>query len=121
MQSHLASIVMLLVTMVIWGSTFVVTKGVNEQVPPFTLALVRVAIGAVVLLACALIRQARGGNHSPWSALPWGTIDRHGADRCRAVLRGVQLLAHVHVRLAGSAGPELHPRDDGTGRGGVVA
>ncbi len=74
MQSHLASIVMLLVTMVIWGSTFVVTKGVNEQVQPFTLALVRVAIGAVVLLACALIRQARGGNHSPWSALPWRTI-----------------------------------------------
>jgi drug/metabolite transporter (DMT)-like permease len=74
MQSHLASIVMLLVTMVIWGSTFVVTKGVNVQVQPFTLALVRVAIGAVVLLACALIRQARGGNHSPWSALPWGTM-----------------------------------------------
>lgn len=74
MQSHLASIIMLLVTMVIWGSTFVVTKGVNEQVQPFTLALVRVAIGAVVLLGCALIRQARGGNHSPWSSLPWGTI-----------------------------------------------
>jgi drug/metabolite transporter (DMT)-like permease len=74
MQSHLGSIIMLLVTMVIWGSTFVVTKGVNEQVEPFTLALVRVAIGAVVLLGCALIRQARGGSHSPWSSLPWGTI-----------------------------------------------
>ena len=74
MQSHLASIIMLLVTMVIWGSTFVVTKGVNEQVQPFTLALVRVAIGAVVLLGCALIRQARGGSHSPWSSLPWRTI-----------------------------------------------
>jgi drug/metabolite transporter (DMT)-like permease len=65
---------MLLVTMVIWGSTFVVTKGVNEQVQPFTLALVRVAIGAIVLLGCALIRQARGSSHSPWSALPWGTM-----------------------------------------------
>ena len=30
MQSHLASILMLLVTMVIWGSTFVVTKGLVE-------------------------------------------------------------------------------------------
>jgi drug/metabolite transporter (DMT)-like permease len=74
MQSHLASIVMLLVTMVIWGSTFVVTKDVNEQVQPFALALVRVAIGAVVLMGCALVRQARGGNHSPWSALPWRTM-----------------------------------------------
>lgn len=74
MQSHLASILMLLVTMVIWGSTFVVTKGINEQVPPFTLAFVRVTIGALVLLACAFVRQARGGEHSRWSALPWGTM-----------------------------------------------
>ena len=74
MQSHFAAIVMLLVTMVIWGSTFVVTKGINDQVQPFTLAFVRVAIGASVLLACALVRQARGGVHSRWSALPWGTM-----------------------------------------------
>jgi drug/metabolite transporter (DMT)-like permease len=72
MQSHLASIVMLVVTMVIWGSTFVVTKGINDQVQPFTLAFVRVAIGALVLLVGAFVRQVRGGAHSPWSALPWG-------------------------------------------------
>lgn len=65
---------MLLITMVIWGSTFVVTKGINDQVQPFTLAFVRVAIGALVLLGCAFVRQARGGAHSPWSALPWGTM-----------------------------------------------
>lgn len=74
MQSHLASIIMLVVTMVIWGSTFVVTKGINEQVQPFTLAFVRVAIGALVLLGCAFVRQVRGGEHSRWSALPWGTM-----------------------------------------------
>jgi drug/metabolite transporter (DMT)-like permease len=65
---------MLLVTMVIWGSTFVVTKGVNDQVGPFTLAFVRVAIGALILLGGAFVRQARGGAHSRWSALPWGTM-----------------------------------------------
>ena len=74
MQSHLASILMLLVTMVIWGSTFVVTKGINDQVGPFTLAFVRVAIGALVLLVFAFVRQARGGAHSRWDALPWGTM-----------------------------------------------
>ncbi|HEY7639206.1 MAG TPA: DMT family transporter [Steroidobacteraceae bacterium] len=74
MQSHLASILMLLVTMVIWGSTFVVTKGINDQVQPFTLAFVRVAIGALVLLVGAFVRQARGGEHVRWSALPWGTM-----------------------------------------------
>jgi drug/metabolite transporter (DMT)-like permease len=74
MQSHFASIVMLLVTMLIWGSTFVVTKGINDQVQPFTLAFVRVAIGALVLLGCAFVRQARGGTHARWSSLPWGTM-----------------------------------------------
>ena len=65
---------MLVITMVIWGSTFVVTKGINDQVQPFTLAFVRVAIGAVVLLIFAWVRQARGGSHTRWSALPWGTM-----------------------------------------------
>src|SRR4029450_9062038 len=74
MQSHFASIVMLLVTMMIWGSAFVVTKGINDQVQPFTLAFVRVAIGALVLLGCAFVRQARGGTHARWSTLPWGTM-----------------------------------------------
>jgi drug/metabolite transporter (DMT)-like permease len=74
MQSHLSSILMLLVTMLIWGSTFVVTKGVNDQVQPFTLAFIRVAIGALVLLAGACVRQARGGAHWRWSALPWSTM-----------------------------------------------
>lgn len=72
MQSHLASIITLVITMVIWGSTFVVTKGINDQVQPFTLAFVRVAIGALVLLVGAFVRQARGGAHSRWSVLPWG-------------------------------------------------
>ena len=74
MQSHLASIVMLVITMVIWGSAFVVTKAVNDQLQPFSLALARVAIGALLLLAFAWLRQARGRSHSPWSALPWGTM-----------------------------------------------
>ena len=74
MQTHVRSVLMLLITMVIWGSTFVVTKAINEQVQPFTLAFVRVTIGALVLLACALVRQMRGGEHAPWSALPWGAM-----------------------------------------------
>ena len=56
---------MLLVTMVIWGSTFVVTKGIIDQLPPFTLAFVRVAIGALVLLP--LRWAGRPGGAIPWS------------------------------------------------------
>ena len=86
MQSHLASILMLLVTMVIWGSTFVVTKGINEQVPPFTLAFVRVAIGALVLLGCAWSGRPR---RQPFALVgaAVGHDDHDGAGRRGAVLR----------------------------------
>ncbi|MET0987223.1 MAG: DMT family transporter [Steroidobacteraceae bacterium] len=48
---------MLVITMVIWGSTFVVTKGVIAEVPPFTLAFLRVAIGAAALSVPAFLRR----------------------------------------------------------------
>jgi drug/metabolite transporter (DMT)-like permease len=76
MQSHSRSVLMLLITMVIWGSTFVVTKGINEQVPPFTLAFIRVAIGAAVLFGFAAFRQRRGSAAAgfSWAQLPWRTL-----------------------------------------------
>jgi drug/metabolite transporter (DMT)-like permease len=70
MFQHTRSIFMLVITMIIWGSTFVVTKGVIEQLPPFTLAFVRVAIGTLVLLPFALARKRAAGR----SRLPWGSI-----------------------------------------------
>jgi drug/metabolite transporter (DMT)-like permease len=59
---------LLLLTMTVWGSTFVVTKGLIELWPPFTLALVRVGTGTLVLLPLAIARHQRG------TRLPWGTI-----------------------------------------------
>lgn len=73
MSPHYRSILMLLVTMLIWGSTFVVTKGINEQVPPFTLAFIRVAIGALILFGFGLVRRPPGTADS-WAALPWRAI-----------------------------------------------
>jgi drug/metabolite transporter (DMT)-like permease len=61
---------MLLVTMIIWGSTFVVTKGVIDQFPPFTLAFARVSIGALVLLPFAMARpRAAAGARLPWASI----------------------------------------------------
>lgn len=67
---------MLLLTMIVWGSTFVVTKGINEQIPPFTLAFARVAIGALILMPFLLLRPARVASEpgAPTRPLPWGTI-----------------------------------------------
>jgi drug/metabolite transporter (DMT)-like permease len=40
----------LVVTMVVWGSTFVVTKAAMREFPPFTLAFLRFAIASLCLL-----------------------------------------------------------------------
>lgn len=75
------SILMLLLTMIVWGSTFVVTKGINEQIPPFTLAFARVAIGALILMPFLILRPAgaAGNPRAPArAALPWGTISLMG-------------------------------------------
>jgi drug/metabolite transporter (DMT)-like permease len=62
------SILLLLLTMTIWGSTFVVTKEVIAELPPFALAFGRVAVGALVLAPIAFMRHERG------SGLPWRTF-----------------------------------------------
>jgi drug/metabolite transporter (DMT)-like permease len=62
------SILLLLLTMTVWGSTFVVTKELIALWPPFTLAFARVAIGTLVLLPLAMAR------HRPDMRLPWPTI-----------------------------------------------
>ena len=74
MSPHLRSILMVLSTMVIWGSTFVVTKSVVAQVPPFTLAFARVAIGTAVLLLYAAMRPRLHGSGQSMRGLPWRTI-----------------------------------------------
>jgi drug/metabolite transporter (DMT)-like permease len=67
MFRHTRSVFMLLLTMLIWGSTFVVTKGVIDQLPPFTLAFIRVAIGTLVLLPFAVARwRGAGGARLSW-------------------------------------------------------
>jgi drug/metabolite transporter (DMT)-like permease len=69
MSPHQNSTLMLLITMTIWGSTFVVTKEVIDDVPPFTLAFVRVAIGALVLLPFALARSRAVRTPLPWKSI----------------------------------------------------
>jgi drug/metabolite transporter (DMT)-like permease len=57
--------------MCLWGSTFVVTKATFEEIPPLTLAFLRVSIGALVLLPFALQRrrQSPAGQPLPWKAI----------------------------------------------------
>jgi drug/metabolite transporter (DMT)-like permease len=62
-MNHAASrrtyaIIALVVLMIVWGSTFVVTKAAAREMPPLTLAAVRFMIAAAALIPLAL---ARGG------------------------------------------------------------
>jgi drug/metabolite transporter (DMT)-like permease len=62
------SILLLVITMTIWGSTFVVTKELVTQLPPLALAFMRVLIGALVLVPFALRRRDRT-QRPPWRVL----------------------------------------------------
>ena len=67
-SSQTRSMLGLLLTMTVWGSTFMVTKELVALWPPYSLALVRVSLGALVLLPLAVSRHPRG------TRLPWSTI-----------------------------------------------
>jgi drug/metabolite transporter (DMT)-like permease len=62
------AIVTVLVLMVIWGSTFVVTKAAARDISPLTLAALRFLIATVVLMPVAM---ARGNWRSMPKPVPW--------------------------------------------------
>lgn len=65
------SIWTLVAVMTLWGCTFVLTKDVIGDIPPLTLAFVRVAIGAALLAPIAW----RNYRHMPGAEpLPWSTM-----------------------------------------------
>lgn len=68
LATHTRSMLLLLLTMTVWGSTFMVTKELIAIWPPFTVAFVRVIVGTLVLLPFALSRK------TPGIRLPWATI-----------------------------------------------
>lgn len=61
----------MLTVMLIWGSTFVVTKSAVAELSALMLAFVRVTLGALVLLPFALPRWRAGAAALPWRRL-WG-------------------------------------------------
>lgn len=66
MTTQTRSMLLLLLTMTVWGSTFVVTKDLVALWPPYTLAFVRVSLGTLVLLPLAVSRHRRESHHLPW-------------------------------------------------------
>jgi drug/metabolite transporter (DMT)-like permease len=69
MSSRPLAIASLLAVMVVWGSTFVVTKSALAELPPLTMAFVRVCIGALVLAPFAIPRARASGVALPWQRI----------------------------------------------------
>jgi drug/metabolite transporter (DMT)-like permease len=71
MRSRTAAIAAIVLLMIIWGTTYIVTKIAIREVPPLTLAALRFLITALVLLPFAL---AAGGLRRLPRPLPVGDI-----------------------------------------------
>lgn len=68
MASRSVAIVTLIAVMIVWGSTFVVTKAAIVDLPPLTLAFIRVAIGTLLLVPFAW-RRFDAQQQLPWKWL----------------------------------------------------
>jgi drug/metabolite transporter (DMT)-like permease len=65
------ALVMLVATMVVWGSTFVITKAAARDIAPMMLATLRFFTAAIVLLPYAWLK---GDWRSLPKPLPWGAL-----------------------------------------------
>lgn len=63
MSRRSLAIVSLILLMVVWGSTFVITKAAAQDISPLTLAALRFLIAAAILMPVAIVR-------GDWQSLP---------------------------------------------------
>jgi drug/metabolite transporter (DMT)-like permease len=71
MSGRALSILLLLAAVLIWGSTYVVTKSGVEDMPPMLFALLRYCVASLLLVPLAL---ARGGLRRLPRPVPWGIL-----------------------------------------------
>ncbi|WP_129644394.1 DMT family transporter [Peristeroidobacter agariperforans] len=65
------ALIMLVATMVVWGSTFVITKAAAKDIAPMMLATLRFLTAAIVLLPYAWLK---GNWRSLPKPMPWGAL-----------------------------------------------
>jgi drug/metabolite transporter (DMT)-like permease len=72
-NKRLVGLVSILFVMIVWGSSFAVTKVIVNVVPPLTLAFYRCSVGALTLLSIFFIRKGRSADRH-LADIPWGVI-----------------------------------------------
>jgi drug/metabolite transporter (DMT)-like permease len=65
------AIALLVVVMVMWGGTYVVTKAGVDELPPMLFALLRFGVASLLLVPLALLRGGRAKLPRP---IPWRTL-----------------------------------------------
>lgn len=68
---RVVAIAVTVLLMLMWGSTFLVTKTTTEEIPPFTLGVIRFVLAALVLLPVALASGTFARLPRPF---PWRTL-----------------------------------------------
>ena len=72
-NSRLAGFISIIFVMVVWGSSYAVTKIIVYQVTPLTLAFYRCTIGSLTLLGIFFLRNRKQAAAS-LTGIPWGII-----------------------------------------------
>src|SRR2546430_2346095 len=72
-NSRLVGLSSILFVMIVWGSSFAVTKIIVNDVPPLTLAFYRCSIGALTLLSIFFISKGRSAGKD-LNDIPWRVI-----------------------------------------------
>lgn len=65
MTPRYIAILLMIAVMIVWGSTFVVTKQAIAEIPPLLLSFIRIGIGALVLLPFGVYRYRRMATPRP--------------------------------------------------------
>jgi drug/metabolite transporter (DMT)-like permease len=71
MKNQVSSILLLVAVMIIWGSSFAITKNSVNSVPPIFFALVRMSVASIILL---IVAQIRGGIAKMQHPVPWTIV-----------------------------------------------
>ncbi len=119
----------LLITVIIWGTTFVATKVALRDVAPFTLTLARFLSASLVLLPLAWLEQRRLHGQVAWRSLIvaglvggflYFALQNLGLVYTTAAKASL-ILASIPALIAGLSALVLHERVGATRAAGVLA
>ncbi len=69
MSKKLLSVISLVFVMVVWGSSFTVTKVAVREMPPVYFAFLRFAVAAVIMVVILFVNRRKVSLAAPWQSV----------------------------------------------------